>query len=221
MITSFKAGFLVLDIDEKLFSSLLLKEIATQMNKALTSLQNDPSFKDKIGEVIEDALKSQPEWASLQNGDLRKILGIQDSSPALNSIVKALKDSIFIKVDPVKSSSNFISGGLIVALSKKDMSDVLSADNTSYQSKGGNVPWLNWLLTAGDSIIIDNYSVKRNVFTSASRTGDTIMIHSNKGFRIPPEYSGTIDDNWITRGLSGLEDIIGNIINIEFTKRLK
>ena len=87
----------------------------------------------------------------------------------------------------------------------------------SYQSKGGKVDWLEWLLTAGTSEVISGYRVMYGFFDT-SRTGEAIMVKSKtKGFSIDPMYAGTQDDNWITRSLKKVE---GNISNL-FQKVIK
>ena len=79
---------------------------------------------------------------------------------------------------------------------------LLNKDFSSYDSNGNSVDWLNWLLLAGDTIVVADYEViyKR---TRSSRSGRGLMIspEMTKGFRVRPEMSGVEDDNWITRSL--------------------
>ena len=65
----------------------------------------------------------------------------------------------------------------------------------------GNLPWLHWLLMRGGSPIIIGFRYKAD---GGGRTGGGIMIPGGV-FRIPLEYSGTVDDNFITRALAGKE----------------
>ena len=58
--------------------------------------------------------------------------------------------------------------------------------------------WLNWLLTRGDDIIVGDYSFIQKPGIGRSGLG---AMTAGGVFRIPPEYSGTQDDNFITRTL--------------------
>ena len=49
--------------------------------------------------------------------------------------------------------------------------------------------------------------------TPFSRTGQAIMIPTKSGsWRVPASYIGTIENNWITRALSSIEDDIPNVL---------
>ena len=79
----------------------------------------------------------------------------------------------------------------------------------AYDSNGNTVDWLRWLLTAGDTIVIADYQVMKEKGTplKGSRSGYALMVSPkmSKGFRVDPNHSGTIDDNWITRALIATE----------------
>ena len=70
--------------------------------------------------------------------------------------------------------------------------------------------WLNWLLTRGDDIIVGDYSFVERTGSGRSGLGDMV---AGGMFRIPPEYSGTGDDNFITRTLRG-ETITDKILQV-------
>ena len=60
--------------------------------------------------------------------------------------------------------------------------------------------WLDWLLKRGDSIIVVNYQYNPQTGIGRSKLGNMV---DGGSFRIPPQFSGTIDDNFITRSFSG------------------
>ena len=59
---------------------------------------------------------------------------------------------------------------------------------------------MDWLLNQGDRIIVVNYSYNPQLGIGRSRLGN--MVESGS-FRVPPQFSGTPDDNFITRALIG------------------
>ena len=67
---------------------------------------------------------------------------------------------------------------------------------------GGSLPWLQWLLLEGDSIIIANFGVEYSN-EAQGRAGPARMTRQARPFRVNPKFSGTKDDNFITRSLSG------------------
>lgn len=83
------------------------------------------------------------------------------------------------------------------------------------------IAWLEWLLKSGDKIVVRDYTfVLGN--SKSSRTGLGIMRESKsgRGWRIPPEHSGTATNNFVTRAIDGNLKRIGDIITKEFLKGL-
>ena len=66
--------------------------------------------------------------------------------------------------------------------------------------KSGDLHWLDWLLKRGDNMIISNYQY--NPQTGLGRSGLGNMVGGGS-FRVPPQFSGTVDDNFITRAFLG------------------
>ena len=67
------------------------------------------------------------------------------------------------------------------------------------------------MLLKGNAIIIKNYEVKFGP-SPKSRSGDALMIQSSSSWRVPPEFAGTIKDNWTTRALNRIDNKIINLI---------
>ena len=76
--------------------------------------------------------------------------------------------------------------------------------------------WLEWLLEKGDTPIIIGY---RYSASDKGRTGGGIMKPGG-AFRIPPQFSGTEEENFVIRALVGepqqqeIERIIRKALNV-------
>jgi hypothetical protein len=78
------------------------------------------------------------------------------------------------------------------------------------------LPWLQWLLLEGNATIVRNYTVSfgPNRF---SRTGFALMRPSLQSWKVPSEFAGTINDNWITRAIDGAESNIQKLLDGAFS----
>jgi hypothetical protein len=85
--------------------------------------------------------------------------------------------------------------------------------------RGYSLPWLEWLLFRGGEIIVRNFEVEYGT-NPRSRSGDAIMISSNKNWRVPAQFAGTIGNNWTTRAISSIEDKIIELMRIELEKAI-
>jgi hypothetical protein len=74
---------------------------------------------------------------------------------------------------------------------------------------GGSLPWLEWLLTLGDTIIIGSFGVE---YGPHGRTGKAHMTKRARPFKVNSSFSGTIDNNFITRAVATVSQDIKNII---------
>ncbi|NCA31122.1 MAG: hypothetical protein EBS93_10465 [Chitinophagia bacterium] len=95
-----------------------------------------------------------------------------------------------------------------------DYADVLSSDDALVidNLRGYNLPWLEWLLLEGNKIIVRKQQVEFGP-NIASRTGNAIMRPSNKSWRVPSEFAGTITNNWITRAIDNSESQIYDLLD--------
>ena len=76
--------------------------------------------------------------------------------------------------------------------------------------RGEVLPWLEWLLTAGNAIVIAGYSVEYGNFQT-SRTGGAIMEPVGF-FKVDSQFSGTPENNFITRAIEPYGEEINNLI---------
>lgn len=204
--------------DDELYVDIL-QEVAVQSNKILIAMSRDDSTLNHITLAIDNAIRSSPEYTSLISGVLKDMFGLTDSQAAVENIIAGIKNNIEIDVKPAVVIGKTLSGGIIVKVLRSDLSDVLNVSGAKYESPGGEVAWLSWLLKGGDAVVVGGYEFS-SFATGDSRTGGGLMIRSPEGFRVPPEYSGTASSNWLTRSLEDLDEQICNILYGEFIRRL-
>lgn len=190
-------------LDEQQFALAVVKELKQTLRSTIDRLL--VKIRPSLVEYIENKLRKDPSdtYYSLDIGQLRRDFGFRPGENVGERVVKAVSSSIQLNALGPTSASL---GGIRLSLLKGGIEFLLDKDFGAYDSNGNTVDWLKWLLTAGDTIIIADYEVIYKD-TPRSRSGYALMISPkmSKGFRVDPAYSGTIDDNWITRALAATE----------------
>lgn len=202
---------------EKLILDALIEEINPVLSRAAIQI------KKIVKPYFITAIKACPEMVSLRWGDLRGELGVESAESKLDNIVNVLADSIEIEHKKLTKSAGNLRGGFTLSMVYGDYHDILGLDAaTQLTEKGQILDWLAWLLTYGDSIIVRDYEVSFNVPPrSKSRTGIAVMMKTEKGrWRVPSQYSGTANDNFITRVLDGMESVITDIMQEEMERAI-
>ena len=77
-------------------------------------------------------------------------------------------------------------------------------------AKGASLPWLQWLLTLGQQIIVANFGVEYGA--GKGRSGGGYMSVDYRPFKVNSQYAGTVDDNFITRAIDGVAPQIKGVI---------
>jgi|TARA_Y100000401_G_scaffold47911_2_gene37062 hypothetical protein len=185
----------------------LAKEINSKMLKKVSLI------KSMLKPVIATALFSSPEIISLGSGVLRFDFGLTgDPAP---QIVNAVVESVDVRIKQVKGSQNGISGGLTVLVQPSSFANLLSLPVAMQKLEiEARIPWLEWLLTAGDTIIIANYGVEYGA--GLGRSGGARMVSLSKApigpFKVNSAFSGSVDNNFITRAMVAAEPEIKKAI---------
>lgn len=163
----------------------------------------------QIPPLIIESIKTQPEYASLMGGTLQGEFGLPDAASRLSSILSSIESGASVVSKPLSIGSNSIKGSIRLEMISKDFSDLLSMGEASFVTeKGTSLPWLQWLLVEGDTVIVGDYSFKAGPNPN-SRTGLGIMESAPNAFwRVPPEFAGTINNNWITRAITSASSSI-------------
>jgi len=189
-----------------------------KINTALVSSLNEIIFKRrnaadyKLRSSINGWIRSSPEIESLLADGFPNSLSAQfglrqgSAEQAVGDIVDAIVSSI--EIDIKKIDKNF-TGGIEFRCQPSTFSAILGLSSGHvFTEKGTDLHWIDWLLTQGDKAIIVGY---RYQAASAGRSGGGRMIPRGV-FRVPPKFSGSSNDNFITRALSGKEQEISNIL---------
>jgi hypothetical protein len=162
---------------------------------------------DGVRPIIAKAIDSSPEAASISSGKLKADFGLTSSPMPL--ITASIIDSLSIQVNPPKTDGKKITGGFILTMQQNDYSNLLSLPVANQIIMGGSLPWLKWLLTLGDTVIIANFGVEYGPY---GRTGRARMTEKARPFKVDSAFSGSIDDNFITRAIERNKSPIINAI---------
>lgn len=179
------------------------QEISKKINTATAEYlnyhvgKNISLLKNKVKEFVSRAILSQPEIQSLQGGILQGAFGLVESSSAISAIQNTVKNSVSVHFDKFDNNLN---GGIKVYIQPSDFNNLLSLREGMNITADGEFHWLMWLLTMGDSSIVIGYS-----FNPMNGRGRSNLGYMEAGgfFRVPPEFSGDISNNFITRALIG------------------
>ncbi len=192
-------------IISKKVNKALAKEINKTLNKTAKKIEN------QIRPLIRSALLSSEEIASLRGGVLRAEFGL-DIDPT-SSIVDAIVGSVGVNVS--KLTTDF-RGGIQLVMQPSDYANLLLLPEANQPIEdGGSLPWLSWLLTLGDAIIIADFGVEFGSFAQ-SRTGQARMTKKRAPYKVNSAYSGTEGNNFITRSIKSVSPRIVQIIQGAF-----
>jgi len=211
-------GSLYIKLTERsdVIAKKVLREMARKLDQAIKLAL--PQIKRNAGNVIFRAMFENDVINAIHGGNLMGALGL--TSPqglnAATEISAMVAGSVVVTRKKVQLRGSGLGGGLTIKVQPSDFSNVLgiSGGVVEYFSKKykGTVKleWLNWLLTRGDDIIVGDYSFIEK--SGLGRSGQGAMAAGGV-FRIPPEYSGTEEDNFITRTLRS-EAVIDKLAQI-------
>lgn len=184
-----------------------IKIIEQNVNKAIADLANDiisrniNNISNSVKNLIPSWVDSQPEIQSLLSNDATSLAGQFGIRGSAQSIVTSIIQSV-VSATEIKfiKYSNSLKGGLELRFQPITFSNLLSLPEGHTLYNGGDLHWLDWLLKRGDAIIVTNFQY--NPQTGLGRSGLGNMVPGGS-FRIPPQFSGTTDNNFITRAFVG------------------
>ena len=183
-------------------------EIGKKINKAFVEEINsvirkkEKSVLSRCKSLVSTWIITQPEIQSLNENSLGSLAGQFGLYPgqemvATKDIINAVESSVKIQFIPF--NEKFV-GGLFVYFQPANFQNLLSLGSGHVIEDSSDLHWLDWLLTKGDTIIVAGYSYDAQ--SGIGRSGLGRMTNSGL-FRVPPEFSGNIENNFITRALVG------------------
>ena len=201
-------------LNPNLVAAAIVQETKEKLNRTIDQLRM--RIRPDLVNYVEKKLREYPSntYYSLNFGELQRDFGFSPGENVAEQVVKTISSSIQLsKLGPTSVSL----GGFRLEILKEGIQSLLSKNFAAYDSNGNTVDWLRWLLTAGDTIVVADYQVMKDKGTplSSSRSGYALMISPkmSQGFRVDPNHSGTIDDNWITRALfSAQQDMVDKLL---------
>ena len=182
------------------FSKKVNLAIAERLNRKIRS--KNAYIASRTRNLVQMWVRAQPELLSLATafaapGSLASQLGFPygTSKGVADLVSVAVASTVRVTVKNFDSNLN---GGVLIEVQPQDFTNLLGLGDISI--KGGSLPWLDWMLTQGNATIITGYEY--NAGTGLGRSGGGNM-KSGGAWRVPPEYAGTLDDNFVTRALRG------------------
>lgn len=197
MSASFKIIDTIEDI-EKNINLILAQQINDTISRGLSSLQSD-----LINFAVPEWLDEQPEIQALKNGSLSGPFGFTTSPlNVADAIISSIASSTSVSLSPYNRSLK--GGGLTIAIQPNDFSNLLSLPEGHTVYEDGDLHWLDWMINRGDEIIIVGYEYNPTTGLGRTKLGN---MKEGRFFRVPPQYAGTAQNNFVTRALSGSKQL--------------
>ena len=204
------------------FSATVNFLVAPKINKILRNAK--PLIQRKVSDLLRTVIEGSPAIRSLTDGVLRVDFGLEDgmADSATRDIVNAVVSSLVVEFQAPKSKRSLTLGSLSIRIDQAVVSSLVQVSTTAgmYNSNGHNISWLNWLMTKGTEVVVEEFDVVSTEYDERSRSGGGFMIKTGGAFRVAPEFAGTPGDNFITRAIIANQNNISNIIRTEFGKLL-
>ena len=198
---------------DKNIEKQLAASLADEVNAIL--IAKSKSIESQIKQLIPIWIVSQPEMLSLGSSGPNTLsanfgLPVGMGLSAVDSIINSVVRSTVVEVKKVTKRRLGVKGVPVVTISFQPASfqNLLSLGAGKYTSENGSaIPWLEWLLTLGDTPIVVGYEYLPGL---GGRSGGGIMVGGSL-WRVPPQFSGTSANNFITRALDNRQKDIERI----------
>lgn len=203
----------------KKFESDVVATIVKDLNAAMKKAS--PAILSKVRGLVEKRIMESATVMNLTSGTrLAQEIGVPDIESRVRGIVGRWVNSIVIKFSPYKRLGLNIGGVFRIVGIQADYEDVLPLSDAQFITENAKIlPWLEWLLLEGGKSIVQDYTL--GISPNDSRTGNLIMTSAQgKSWSVPPEFSGTKNNNFLTRALDGINVEIEAIIQKEINKYL-
>tara|TARA_R100000951_G_scaffold33185_2_gene28159 strand:- start:693 stop:1316 length:624 start_codon:yes stop_codon:yes gene_type:complete len=190
------------------------KQISAEVNKTLTKMANKALAKSAVKirkgayPIIRNAIIDSSEIQSLKSGALKAEFGLE--SDITSELVDTIMASLDVVVTKVRGGKFARSGSVAIVIQPSDYSNLLSRGFASQLTEDGTrLPWLSWLLTLGDRIIVADFGVE---FGDFGRSGGGKMTKQTKPYKVNSQFSGTTNNNFITRAIASATPTIQKML---------
>lgn len=209
-MSNIRFGINIVESNDQI-AAKILKALKVELDKYLYKIFN--KVKPQIISIVQNSITSSPEYSSLQSGDLKYEFGLPDSDSRLQTILN-FWTKINAEYTKVSVIGDRLNGGFSLSMIQSDYSDVLNNSAAVFTTeKGTDLHWLEWLLLFGSKTIIRDYEIEFG-YNPRSRTGQAVMKGVKRGkWSVPYQFSGTQNNNWITRAIDSVESDIYKILS--------
>ena len=194
------------DISKKI-NVLLSKELNKKIK--INRGRAGREFKNIIRGWLDQSIEVQSLLSQGTPASLNSLFGLPPGSAnsAIESIINAIADSIEIKVTNISVN---LTGELVFNFQEKTFANLLALPQGHQITElGADLHWLDWLLTKGDTTVVKGFFYDPS--NKGRSGGGTMKIGG--AFRVPPEFSGSVENNFITRAFQGKDREITNVLN--------
>jgi len=201
-------------VDDKIVYAIQ-KNVMKRFQTIIPQIKSE--IRPEISKIILTSLNQSNTVQSLLSGKLKDDFGLFGNvvKVTLDNIIDKISEGIELNVEVSTKSKSIVRTTLNI-LPYADFDKIISVAGGSFPSKGGNVDWLEWLLTRGTQVVIADYWIFPYAKGRTRSGGNSIMkmIESKprQPFRVDPNYAGTIEDNFITRAVQSARDDISKVL---------
>jgi len=172
--------------------------ISEEVNKRL--IRNKGFIETQMSRMIQMWVRAQPEMLEIGlEKRLAGMLGIRKGlgPTAVDSIVMAVVAASSFRFARFNKK---MSGVAELNFQPATFLNLLGLGTGHTKTKNGaDLHWLDWLLTKGDTTIVQGFFYKPS---GKGRSGGGTMQFGG-AFRVPAQFSGTVENNFVTRAFQG------------------
>jgi len=199
--------------NDALISYRITAGIARDMNSKL--IGGKEKLRSDIINLVGVWVRSQPEMISigLSYNDSTSLAGhfglpYGTGRGAVEAIVSSIQSSTVVEIHKIDDK---LRGGLIVKVQPTNYVNLMMMPEGHVRTKkGADLHRMHWLLEKGNTTIVMDYSYTPQGGSGRSRVG---LMKSGGAWRVPPEFAGTAEDNFITRAFEGKERDLASLFN--------
>jgi len=186
----------------------IYKSLAVELNKKLPGRvrRGTSLLKRRIKDWMMESVEINSLLLHGIPSSLNAVFGLTASRQAVDAIVSAISNSFVIEFKPI---SRKLTGSVTFHFQPKDFAELLGLpEGHQFTEVGTDLHWLEWLLLKGDLVVVKGYVYEPS---HKGRSGGGTMGIGGV-FRVPPQFSGTVDDNFITRAFLGRDKELARIL---------